>query len=149
MIRPLTVEDLDYVIELVNARVSASDPLTLTGEDREQLAFCLENAFRSYAGWQLPQLERTAALLYWSIVTHRPLADGNKRVAVVATALLLIINGQMPLWTTEDLYATATTPGGRYDGPHQIKEDLALLIFSNIRPLTEQDLRRAAVLDAA
>lgn len=145
MITPLTIQDLDYAIELINARLSTSDPVMLSPECREPLASCLDTAFQNYAEWQLPQVPRTAALMYWLIIHTRPLADGNKRVAAVVTALFLIVNGQMPLWTPEDLYATATTPGGQYDGPHQIIEDVALLIFSSIRPLDSQCGYEAAI----
>ncbi len=149
MITPLTIEDLDYVIELVNARVSTSDSVLLPPECREPLASCLDTAFQNYAEWQLPQIERIAALMYWLIIHTRPLPDGNKRVAAVATALFAALNGYEPRWAPGDLYQAATVPATEYDGAHQIKEDLALLIFSNIRPLEQQDIYGASILSAA
>lgn len=149
MTTPLTVEDLDTVITLVNARLGADHPVVLPPESREALAYCLEYATKARAGWRLPQVERTAARVYWSIIQTRPLPDGNKRVAMVATALFLLRNGYLPLWAPEMMYEFATPSSDDYVDKTSTLEDLALLIASNIRPLTEYDIRGAAIIDAA
>lgn len=149
MTTPLTVEDLDTVITLVNARLGADHPVALPPEGREPLAYCLECATKAHAGWQLPQVERTAARVYWSIIQIRPLPDGNKRVAMVATALFLLRNGYLPLWSPEMMYDLATLRSDDYVNEDPTLEDLALLISTNIRPLTEYDIHGAAIVAAA
>lgn len=145
MIKLLDADDLDYVITVVNTRSDARDPLVLPPETRDRLASCLTYAYRDYAGWQLPQIERSAAMMYWSIIGTMPLPDGNKRVATVATALFLLQNGYLPTWDPEKLYKVATLHGTDDAAAERALEDLALLIFSSIRPLEEQDIYSAAI----
>lgn len=148
-VKMLEIGDLEYVSSVINAHFDTRDPLVLPSETRDRLGSCLTYAYEEYAGWQLPQIERTAAMLYWLIINRSPLSDGNKRVAVVATALFLLKNGYLPTWSPEEMYATATVPGGEYDGDHQMQEDLALLISSNIRPLSESAVDCAILQRAA
>lgn len=148
-VKMLEIDDLEYVSSVINAHFDTHDPLVLPPETRDRLASCLTHAYEEYAGWQLPQIERTAAMLYWLIVDAKPLPDGNKRVAAVATALFLLKNGYLPTWSPEEMYATATVPGSEYDGDHQVQEDLALLISSKIRPLSESAVECAILQRAA
>lgn len=139
MITPLTIQDLDYAIELINARMSASDPVVLPPECREHLASCLDDAFQGDVGAHGPQLDRMAALLYWAIIKTRPLPDGNKRIAAVATALFLRNNGYVSSSSPELMYDVATSDTAKYGDAGWALDGLALVIFGSIRPIVERD----------
>ena len=138
----LNTFDIDCIIEMINARSSADEQvLPPTREERVRLARCISHVnARPSSADRNAQLARRAASMYYSVVKSRPLPDGNRRFAAAALAMLMIDNNYLPQWSSDDLYATAMRDDSRPGEVMRIYEDLALLIFSSIRPLTKADL---------
>jgi len=137
MMRPPTLKEVDLLVAVINAQDGAKEPIVLADlESRSRLQRCLSYALRWPIGaGQEPQPERCAARLYYSIVKGRPLADGNKRLALICTAACLAGAGFVPSWSPQEMYEVAMRDDEEPGQAFTIIDDLALLIFSNIRYL--------------
>lgn len=151
MITSPTIQDLDYLVGLINTRLDNHEPLALPScgtQDRLPLSL-------AYAQWQTvpganQRVERCAARLFYGISGDQGSTPENtKQVALIVTAMFLIDNGYAPSFPLEEAWAIATRDSGPDGEAMRILEDLAVLISSNMRALTEQDIHSAAIPSAA
>lgn len=151
MITSPTIEDLDYLVGLVNTRLDNHEPLGLPScgtHDRLPLSL-------AYAQWQTvpganQRVERCAARLFYGISGDQGSTPENtKKIALIVTAMFLIDNGYAPSFPVEEAWAIATRDSGPQGESTRILEDLAVLIFGNMRPLTHEDIYIAAIPGAA
>lgn len=76
--------------------------------DEGSLRSALAAPYAAYEGTaQFPSVPAKGACLLRGLVKNHALADGNKRLGVVATTVFLLINGWQPRYTPSELYLYA------------------------------------------
>lgn len=104
-IRFLTRDEIAYINDRITRESLVREHLS--GMHRVRDPLLLERAVirpTSSVGGQdaYPTLEDKAAALMDALARYHPFADGNKRTAAVAGALLLAVNGRRVVWDKEE-----------------------------------------------
>lgn len=135
-----TVEELEFVLSVVNADLDVSEPLVLPdGERLSRLEACLAQPFSSLGGQvDHPSQELLAATLFYLIVKSHPLPNNGQCLAVVVTAFVLMDNVYAPRGLPTRMYElavrTAQTDEWEKDN---VVATLAEVIRKSIRPISE------------
>lgn len=76
--------------------------------------------FQTVGGSDLyPSIPSKAACLFRGLVKNHGLRDGNKRLAVTATGVFLLLNGRVPTFTQDQLWRYALRVA-RHHGPYPV-----------------------------
>lgn len=87
-------------------------------------------AARPQTGYYTDLIEEAAAL-FESLLQNHPFLDGNKRTAVTATALFLMLNGQQLLFDDNDAYDWLI---GLFETQQLTKSNLESWLRLHVRP---------------
>lgn len=90
------------------------DVPTWTVLDESALRSALLSPFATVGGTDAyPTVRSKAACLFRGLVKNHALADGNKRMGVVATTVFLVVNGWEPVYSNSELYKYALRVASR------------------------------------
>lgn len=100
MIRYLSLEEVIYIYSEIIEKTGGQAGIAA----EQSLESVLEKPMVQFEGEEIyPDVFTKAAVLLYSIVTKRPFVDGNKRVALACTLVLLKANGYQIVSSQDNL----------------------------------------------
>lgn len=105
-LRRVTLEEFEGLLELAQETHTAwREPIpALRSDSRARVQACLATPFQTFGGRDLhPGLRAKCASLFYGIAKGHPLANGNKRMAILTLAWFLHANGYALDMTNEEL----------------------------------------------
>lgn len=111
-LRRITLEEFEGLLELAQeAHTAKGEPIpALKTDSRARIQACLAAPFQTFGGRDLHQgLSAKCASLFYGIAKGHPLANGNKRMAILTLAWFLYVNGYVLDMTNVELEELAFT----------------------------------------
>ena len=105
-LRRITLEEFEGLLELAQeTHIARGEPIpALRADSRARVQACLAAPFQTFGGRDLhPGLNAKCASLFYGIAKGHPLANGNKRMAILTLAWFLHTNGYTLDMTNDEL----------------------------------------------
>lgn len=105
-LRRISLDEFEGLLEQAKeAHIARDEPIpALRSDSRARVQACLAAPFQTFGGRDLhPGLRAKCASLFYGIAKGHPLANGNKRMAILALAWFLHVNGYQLDMTNEEL----------------------------------------------
>lgn len=134
----ITVEMVQFVAHQLALETMGWDEPIPPFETRypHKLESCVNTPFQSFGKKLLYKgIEAKAAVLFYLLIKNHPFQNGNKRIAVTALLIFLVINGRWLKVDPHRLYNEAVWVGS---SPAEAKDDVVAYLEKFIKKHTRQ-----------